>query len=165
MRGWTPALLVALGAVFLLGIVVRVVLWPAQGLRGDIDQFVVWVHGIALHGLTNAYDQNLTFGPVMSFIWGTLAAIEPAFRTATDASDQTIRVLMKIPASLADLGLAGLAVYALRQRPGWAVVAAIAILLHPAVFYVSAWWGQYESIYLLTALASGTSRTRKIRAP
>jgi Gpi18-like mannosyltransferase len=61
---------------------------------------------------------------------------------------------MKVPASLADLGLAALMVYAFRSKPLWAVVTAAILLLHPAVFDVSAWWGQYESIYLLTALAA-----------
>jgi Gpi18-like mannosyltransferase len=158
--GWSVGHVVALAAVFLLGIVIRVVLWPTQGLRGDVDQFVVWVHGIAINGLPNAYDQNLTFGPVMSYVWGALAAIEPGFRTAVDASDPVIRSLMKVPASIADIALAGLVVYALRQRPMWAVIAAVAILLHPAVFYVSAWWGQYESIYLLSALAAVLAATR-----
>ena len=123
-------------------------------MKGDIDQFVTWVHGIAVNGLPNAYDQNITFGPVMTYIWGVLAAIEPAFRTATDSSDPWIRGLMKVPASLADLGLAALMVYAFRSTPVWAVVTAGIVLLHPAVIDVSAWWGQYESIYLLTALAA-----------
>ena len=61
---------------------------------------------------------------------------------------------MKLPASLADIGLALLALYALRDRLAWGVAAAIAILLIPAVFDISAWWGQYESIYLLFALAA-----------
>ncbi len=61
---------------------------------------------------------------------------------------------MKVPASLADIGLALLVAYALRSRPWWAVIGAAAILLHPAVIDVSAWWGQYESIYLLSALAA-----------
>ena len=115
---------------------------------------MVWVHHIAVNGLGNAYDQNLTFGPVMAYVWGVLAAIEPAFRTATDSSDPWIRSLMKAPASLADLGIAGLMVYAFRSTPIWAVVTAAIVLLHPAVIDVSAWWGQYESIYLLTALAA-----------
>ena len=61
---------------------------------------------------------------------------------------------MKLPASLADIGLALLALYALRDRLVWGVTAAIAILLIPAVFDISAWWGQYESIYLLFALTA-----------
>jgi hypothetical protein len=33
-----------------------------RGLR-DPDQFVLWVHGIAVDGLPNAYDQTLAFPP------------------------------------------------------------------------------------------------------
>ena len=61
---------------------------------------------------------------------------------------------MKLPASLADLGLAALVAFALRDRPRWAVVAAGAVLLVPATWYVSAWWGQYESIFMLSGLGA-----------
>lgn len=155
---WSRREVVAFAAVILAGIAIRVVLLPTPGLRGDLDQFVGWVHAIATNGLGSLYGQNaagpVTFGPVMAYVWAALAAIEPAFRTATDASDPAIRELMKLPASAADLGLALLVAYLLRARPGWAVVAAAGILLHPAVIDVSAWWGQYESIYLLSALAA-----------
>ncbi len=144
--------LLALG--LFVGVAIRAVLLPVEGFRSDIDQFVLWVHGIAIDGLPSAYDQDLTFGPVMALIWGALAAIEPAFRFATDASDPVIRALMRTPASVADIGLALLAGHALRDRPRWAIVAAIAIVLHPAVLQISGWWGQYESIYLLSALAA-----------
>ncbi len=53
----------------------------------------------------------------MAYVWAALAAIEPAFRTATDASDPVVRELMKLPASVADIGLAMLVAYALRGRP------------------------------------------------
>jgi hypothetical protein len=90
----------------------------------------------------------------MGLIWGLLAAVDSGFRTATDASDTGLRMLMKVPAVAADLGLALLVAYALRDRPRWAVIGAAAILLHPAVIDVSAWWGQYESVYALAALAA-----------
>jgi Gpi18-like mannosyltransferase len=61
---------------------------------------------------------------------------------------------MKLPAVAADIGLALLVAYSLRDRPRWSVIAAAAILLHPAVIDISAWWGQYESIYLLSALGA-----------
>lgn len=138
----------------LVAVAVRVVLLPTPGLRDDLDQFVLWTHGIAVNGLGTAYDQNLTFGPVMALIWGALAAIEPAFRTAVDASDPAIRILMKLPATAADAGIAILIWFALRDRPRWAIVGSLAFLLHPAVIDVSAWWGQYESIYVLWGIAA-----------
>jgi Gpi18-like mannosyltransferase len=140
--------------VLLAGVLIRVVLLPTVGLKGDLDQFVLWVHGIAVNGLGNAYDQNLSFPAVMAYIWGVLALLEPAFRSVTDSSDAWIRTVMKIPASLADVGVALVLVYAFRARPVWAVIAAAIVMLHPAIIDVSAWWGQYESIYLLFALAA-----------
>jgi Gpi18-like mannosyltransferase len=151
---WSRRDAAALASVLLIGIAIRVALLPTSGLRGDIDQFVLWVHGIAVNGLSNAYDQNLSFPPVIVYIWGMLAAVQPAFQTVTDGADPAIRALMKVPATVADFGLALVAAYALRAQPRWALIAAAAILLHPAVIYVSAWWGQYESIYMLAALAA-----------
>jgi len=135
-----------------LGVAIRIALLPTQGLRGDIDQFVGWLNHIAVAGLPNTFEQELTFGPVVAYIWWFLGLVEPGFRTATDASDTTIRILMKLPATLADFGLAAGVAFGLRARPTWAVVGAVAILLHPAVWYVSAWWGQYESVFVLWAL-------------
>ena len=140
------------------GVLIRLVLLPTDGLRGDIDQFVGWVHHVANNGLPSLYSGTafgpVAFGPVMAYIWAVLAAVQPAFATVTDSADPVIRALMKLPASLADLGLAAIVVFALRDRPRWAVVGAAAILLHPAVIYVSAWWGQYESIFMLTGLGA-----------
>jgi ALG6, ALG8 glycosyltransferase family len=96
----------------------------------------------------------------MAAIWALLAAIAPGFATATDAADTGLRMLLKTPASIADIGIALLVAYALRDRPRWAAVAAVAILLHPAIWYLSAWWGQYESIYVLPALAAAIAAGR-----
>ena len=151
---WTRGTLAILVLGLLAGAAIRIALLRAPGLVGDLDQFVLWVHGIAVDGFYRAYDQNLSFPAVMVYVWGALAAIEPAFRTVTDSADPGIRALMKLPASLADFGLALGVAYALRDRPRWAVAAALAIALHPAVVDVSAWWGQYESIYVLAGLVA-----------
>jgi Gpi18-like mannosyltransferase len=155
---WSRREVVGLASVLLVGIAVRAALLPTRGYPADIDQFVGWVHHIATNGLGTIYGQTaagpVTFGPVMAYVWGLLGAVQPAFRTVTDGSDPQISAIMKLPASVADIGLALLVAYALRGRPRWAVIGAAAILLHPAVIDVSSWWGQYESIYLLTALAA-----------
>jgi Gpi18-like mannosyltransferase len=152
--GRSTSLLVVALVALVIGVAIRVALLPTDGLRGDIDQFVLWVHGIAVNGLPVAYDRDLAFPPVMAYLWGLLAAIQPAFQTVTDGSDPAIRILMKLPASLADIGLAALVAYGLRATPRWAVAGFAAMLLYPAVIDISAWWGQYESIYLLSALAA-----------
>jgi Gpi18-like mannosyltransferase len=146
--------MIAIGVGLVLAIVLRVALLPTEGLRGDLDQFVLWVHGLATQPFGKAYDQNLSFPPVMVYIWGLLAVVEPAFRTVTDAADPAIRAIMKAPASLADIALGLLVFWELRERTRWAVVAGLGILLHPAVIDVSAWWGQYESIYVLFGLVA-----------
>lgn len=147
-----------LAGAFLVGIGIRLVLLPTDGFRDDMDQFAGWIHHIATNGLGSLYGETaagpVTFGPVMAYIWAALAALDPGFQTATDASDVGLRMLMKVPAVLADLGLAAVVAFGLRREPRWASVGAAAILLHPAVIDVSAWWGQYESIYVLTSLAA-----------
>jgi Gpi18-like mannosyltransferase len=124
------------------------------GYVGDIDQFVDWVRHIATVGLPRAYDEQLSFGPVMAYIWAALGAIDPALRTAADSSDVAVRIAMKLPATLADFGLAAAVAYGLRAKPTWAIVGAAGVLLIPATGLVSAWWGQYESIFTLAVLVA-----------
>ena len=150
-RGWSVA-----GPVLVMGILagsaLRVVLLPTQGLQGDLDQFAFWIGEIARNGLGPTYDMNLSFPPVMVYIFGLLGAVVPGATSAIDSSDPLLRAAIKIPASLADLGLALGVAWLLRDRPRWAVVAALGVLLLPAVWYTSAWWGQFESIYVLLGL-------------
>ena len=65
-RTWTLGLALGVPVLFAVGIAIRLWVWPAQGLVGDLDQFVLWVHGIAVNGWTRAYDQDLSFPAVMA---------------------------------------------------------------------------------------------------
>jgi Gpi18-like mannosyltransferase len=143
---------VAIGLI--AAVVIRLLLLPAEGLRGDLDQFALWIHGLATAPFGRAYDQNLSFPPVMVYIWGLIAVLQPAFQTVSDAADPAIRAVMKMPASIADVGLGLLVAYTLRDRPRLALIGGLGVFLHPAVFYVSAWWGQYESIFVLGGLVA-----------
>ena len=149
---WTPRYRVLLGIGFLAALAVRLWLLPMPGYTGDIDQFVDWVRHIANNGLPRAYDEHLSFGPVMAFVWWLLGALDPAFRTATGSSDLGIRILMKLPATIADFGIAAAVVFWFRSRPALAIIGAVGFLLVPATAFVSAWWGQYESIFTLAVL-------------
>jgi hypothetical protein len=145
---------IAIAAGVAAAIVIRIVLLPGAGLPGDLDAFAQWVGHISLNGLPNAYDEELTFGPVMTYIWWLLGLVQPGFQAAADSSDPALRVLLKMPAVIADFGLAACVYWILRGTPGWAIVGSLLVLLHPATWYVSAWWGQYESVYVLMALVA-----------
>ena len=158
--GWRRAdwLIVLIGVV--AGLAIRVVLLPTEGLRGDLDQFVGWVHHIATDGLGSLYGAPeagpVTFGPVMAYIWSLLAALQPAFATVTDSTDPAIRVAMKLPATIADFGLAGLIGFALRDRPRWAALGVAAVLLVAA-----GWVPQFTGVML--ARAAETLRAEGFR--
>jgi len=132
---------------------IRLLLLPWPGLAGDIDNFLEWAQTIQANGLGHAYDMPISFPPVLPWIWWAVgAAWEPLART--NPADPVALSLMKLPAVLADVGIAAIVGYSLRARPGWAVAGALAVLLHPAVWYVSAWWAQFESLYVLPMLAA-----------
>ena len=151
--GWSRRERIWLAAGLVAATVFRLALLPTPGLRADTDQFVGWVHQLATGlPLGEAYRLDLSFPPVMVYIFWTLAHIVPAFGTATDAGDLAARIAIKLPAALADLGLALGVAYLLRERPRWAVGAALAVAFVPLTWYVSAWWGQFELIYVLLGL-------------
>jgi len=141
-----------LGAGLVVAVLARVSLLPAQGWRPDLDLFASWVHVIATTPLGEAYRSSLNFGPVFAAVYWLLGIAQPAFATATDASGLGVRLALKLPAVIADLGLVAGVAWLVRDRPRWAVVAAIGVALSPAVLYDGSWWGQSESIYVLAGL-------------
>jgi Gpi18-like mannosyltransferase len=151
-RAWTTRDRLLLALTVLAAIAIRVALLPSSGLTGDMAEFARWIHGIVQHGLPRAYDQDLTFPPVMAYVWALIGAAHPSFATSASFDDASVRAVMKIPASLADLGLAAAMVWWFRDRPATALIAVAGTLLLPVTWYTSAWWGQYESIYVLWAV-------------
>ena len=151
--GWSRRRRIALAIGLLAAAILRLALLPTVGLRDDTDQFVGWVHQFATGlPLGEAYRLDLSFPPVMVYLFWALAHLVPSFGTAADAGDLAARIAIKAPAAVADIGLAVGVAYLLRGRPRWAIGAALAIAFLPLTWYVSAWWGQFESIYVLLGL-------------
>jgi len=150
---WSRRSWVALGVVALVGLALRLLYIGDPGYADDLGDFATLTANIERVGLGRAYDGVMSFGPVVAYTWWLLTLVNPtAFHAAVNSSDPAVTVLLKVPPVLADFGLAALVLYALRARPTWAVVAAAIVLLHPVTWFVSAWWGQYESVYVLFAL-------------
>lgn len=118
-----------------------------------MNDFLAWARAIGTDGLGRAYDQPISFPPVLPWIWWLLGSVAPALLNATP-NDPTALVLIKLPATIADLGIAAIVGWALRDRPGWALVAVLGVLLHPAIAYVSGLWAQFESVYVLPMLVA-----------
>jgi hypothetical protein len=152
-RVWTRNCFVLLVAGLAVAGLLRLILLPSQGLRDDTDQFAGWVHALAI-GLPfgQLYRLDLTFGPTMGYVFGVLAAAVPAFASSPDAGDVVARTALKLPATLADLGIALGVAWLLRDRPRWAIAAALSVALVPTTWYLSSWWGQFDSIYVLLGL-------------
>jgi Gpi18-like mannosyltransferase len=149
-----PLDVVVLGFGLVLAVALRAVLLPTVGLRSDLNIFATWTHWIATNPLGAAYRIDLAFPPVMAYVFWALGVVQPAFRTATDATDQVVRIALKVPAVLADAGLVAGVAYLLRGQPRWGIAAALGVALSPVVIYSSAWWGQFESVYVLAGLAA-----------
>lgn len=153
--GWSHRGRVGLAVGLLGAAILRIALLPAVGLRDDTDQFVGWVHALATGlPLGEAYRLDLSFPPVMVYVFWALAHLVPAFGASADAGDVAARIAIKVPAAAADLGLAVGVAYLLRERPRWAIGMALAVAFLPLTWYVSAWWGQFESIYVLLGLVA-----------
>ena len=139
--GWSRAdQLIVLVAV-VAGTAIRLWLLPMTGLRDDLDQFVGWVHHIATQWLRDALRADRCgsgqfrpgHGAISGRRWRPSSQHSP--RSPMRATLRS-RVLMKLPATLADYGLAALVAYALRDKPRWAAIGVAAVMLHPVVFYV-----------------------------
>jgi Gpi18-like mannosyltransferase len=137
----------------LVAISVRAILIPTNGGWTDIDDYAGWVHRLATDvPFGAAYQLHISYLPVLVAVFGALAHVVPGFATATDASDVVIRVALKLPPLLAD-GASAAGVYLLAggRRPGRAA-AALAVLVVPATWYLSSWWGQFDAIYVAAAI-------------
>jgi hypothetical protein len=158
---WRRAQVAILVVGLLAAASLRVALLPTQGFRPDLDLFAGWVHQLATTvPLGHAYDLNLTFGPVMAYLFWLVGLLQPVFQTATDASDPLVRASLKIPAIAADMLLAMAVVWALRSRPMVALGAGLAIAFVPATWYVSAFWGQYDAVFTLFGVLAALLATR-----
>lgn len=148
-------------------VAVRVILIPIDVWHSDLNDYAVWAHRLATDGpFGAAYRLGNSYMPVLVAVFGALAHLVPGFAYATDASDLVVRVALKLPPLVADCAsAAGVYLLAGGRRQGRAG-AALAVLVVPATWYLSSWWGQYDSIYVAAAVwvAVLAVRDRRIAA-
>ncbi|MDP9024336.1 MAG: phospholipid carrier-dependent glycosyltransferase [Candidatus Eremiobacteraeota bacterium] len=141
-RWGLPALLVA-------GFLVRLIFLGAEGFNNDVQTFEAWTISLVDHGIANFYGKTgfADYPPGYFYILALVGHLWQPFRPS-DTSYTLLKILVKMPAVLADLGV-GAIIYAIGRRFATVAVAfgaAALYVLNPATIFISAQWGQVDSI-------------------
>jgi dolichyl-phosphate-mannose-protein mannosyltransferase len=127
-----------------------------QGYPNDTFHFLVWGEVMTRGGPSAIYLPQFDCRYLPGYLYVLWAAVAPARvlhfgREITDASTSALRVLVRVPPSLADVALA-LVIFAwLRTIAGArrGLGAVMMFALNPALLYTSVVWGQNDSVLTL----------------
>jgi Gpi18-like mannosyltransferase len=151
---WRLDTAAGLVAMFGLALLVRVLIAPHAGFYIDLNFFRTWateLREVGPHGLY-AKDHLVDYPPGYLYVLWLIGTISSA----------PGYLLLKLPAILADLGLAWiagtfaarLAPPAIRKRMPVRALVVAGVLFNPAVIALSSVWGQVDSIPVLLVLSS-----------
>jgi len=126
------------------------------GRTSDMKTFRQWSRGIQYRGLGAAYqDPTVDYPPLSVLLFAFSGALEASVPVAWCGGDRFLNAMIKLPPLLADIAAGWLVALHFRRRGRrHAALAAAAYTLNPAVWYVSAYWGQYEAVYTLFLVGS-----------
>ncbi|HTU71004.1 MAG TPA: phospholipid carrier-dependent glycosyltransferase [Candidatus Baltobacteraceae bacterium] len=146
---WERTLPYALPILLLAGFAVRMIFVNATGFKVDVGTFEAWTISLVDHGLSSFYAKTgfADYPPGYFYILAVFGHVWALFR-AHDPNLAILRVVVKLPAILADLGVGAL-IYVIGRRfapPALALTAAAIYLLNPATILISADWGQVDSV-------------------
>ncbi|MFN2527161.1 MAG: phospholipid carrier-dependent glycosyltransferase [Candidatus Baltobacteraceae bacterium] len=132
-----------------IGFIVRLFFMHDDGFHADVASFEGWAMTVAEHPLRDFYAKAgfADYPPGYFYVlWIAGHIYEPL--KAFDPGYNLLRYLVKLPAVLMDL-VVGWTMYAVVRRFAdyrWGLAAAAAYVLNPAVIFISASWGQVDSI-------------------
>ncbi len=138
------------GAVLALGIAARVALSLTFG-HWDLAWYVTWTRILATQGLAGLYHGSTTicdYPPLYVLVMRAFGAAWSWF-DPTFVNEGTLRIWLRLPACLADVAIA-LALFVEGRRllsPRGGMAAAALYFLNPATLYISAYWGQTDSVH------------------
>jgi dolichyl-phosphate-mannose--protein O-mannosyl transferase/Gpi18-like mannosyltransferase len=135
--------------LLLAGFGLRMAFVGAAGFDVDVRTFEAWTISLVDNGLPNFYAKTgfADYPPGYFYILAFFGHIWAFFRGA-DPHLNLLRVMVKLPAILADLGVGAL-LYQIGRwmgKPLAGLGAAALYLLSPATIFISAYWGQVDSV-------------------
>jgi len=147
-RPWTHHPLLALALVALL---VRLLVAPFFGYRYDVSSYLEWTAYLARNPLHGFYAANLATPPdhlpgdllIFALIGRMAVLADPGFSFSGSVAEMLIRI---VPIA-SDIVLGLLVFRALRERVSdrMRILAVAVVYFNPALFTVSAIWGQWDS--------------------
>jgi len=141
--------LLAVAVILAVGLVIRLIFMPAAGHATDIGTFESWTLSLVKYGIHNFYGNAgfVDYPPGYMLILAAFGWVYSLFQHANLPFD-LLKFTVKSPAVLADLGLAYLSFLLVRRT--WSSNAGLwamaLVVFNPAVWYVSAYWGQADSV-------------------
>jgi Gpi18-like mannosyltransferase len=142
---WQPLL-----GILAVGFLLRLVFIGADGFHNDIAAFESWSLTLAEKGPGLFYSSAsfADYPPGYFYVLWAIGGFWELFGKAHDPGYDVLKILVKLPAIVADLGDAALVFLLVRRYATlkWAYIAAAAYVLNPAAIYVSAYWGQVDSV-------------------
>jgi dolichyl-phosphate-mannose--protein O-mannosyl transferase len=139
-----------LGLLIVAALLVRLSFLANDAFSGDIDAYARWAMTLSTQRLAS-FDSSMAFPGYPAGYFYIFALVGHVWRALTGSHDQSLahlRVLVKLPSILGDLGVGAL-IYAIVRRFAGAragLIAAVLYLFNPAIIYLSAFWGQVDSI-------------------
>lgn len=152
VQPWTRLPLLFLGLAALLA---RLLVAPFFGYRYDVSSYLEWTAYLARNPLHGFYAANLTTPPdhlpgdllIFALIGRAAVLVDPAFTFSGGVAEMMIRL---VPIA-SDILLGLLVFWALRGHVSdrQRLVAVAVVYFNPALFTVSAIWGQWDSFAAL----------------
>ena len=154
------------------GFFVRLLFMGNEGFKNDVQTFEAWAITLSQHATWQFYSSTsfADYPPGYFYILWIVGHLYSA--VAPHGNYDLLKYLVKLPAVLMDL-VDGALIYAIVRRfagDRWALGAAALFVLNPAMIYISAAWGQVDSIssgmallgiyLLITADESGSPSLR-----
>jgi hypothetical protein len=148
------------------GLALRLAIAPWGGHPGDLGVLARWSLALNEGGWLGVYaHSDANYPPLGMGLVAAANAVLRLLKPAASPPSPAWLVAVKLPAILADLLIMG-QVWALANDTKKARWLLLSIAFNPALIYLSAWWGQLESIYACLALAAilAAGRGRPFRA-
>ena len=139
--------------LLLFSLLVRVLLFPLPGYKGDLSTFAAWFNAAAEHGIRVFYNVVWSdyppFNVYLFWMFGSLAK-------QLSLSGTNLVYLIKLLPNLFDTATAFLIFAFVRKRLDFKIslLATALYAFNPAVIFNAAVWGQYDAIYTFFLILS-----------